>query len=215
MNCQICNAELREEQVHSLTLYKQEYKVCGWDALRIKQFIDGNITNSIINIYWGAGHVCWSSWNSVRDIIRKYNITEVLEMGIGLSSELFVNEGLDVIGIDIWKEHVELYQKHLGLKAKAVFHWYPSSKELPDFDKLYPGRKWDFVFVDGPQERANEVRLAMKLSNRFIYLHDPNMGEQSFFPNDEWKQMGKDSKLFEKVTQPVLNMCDTAKDNVA
>jgi len=197
MFCEICGKKAAEEK--KVCLCNKQYTLCGWCQMRVMQYIDGNITHSIINIYWGAGHICWSSWNSLRDIIRKYDIKEVLEMGIGLSSELFVNEGLELIGIDLWKEHVELYQKHLGLKSKAKFYWYPDSQHLPDFDKLYPGRKWDFVFVDGPQVRGDEVRLAMKLSNKFIYLHDPNMGEQGFFPNDEWKLVDKHDKLFEKI----------------
>jgi len=199
MKCNICPKEIVGDQIHSFNIHKKNYQLCGWCAMRVMQYVDGNITHSIINIYWGAGHICWSSWNGLRDIIRKYNIKEVLEIGIGLSSELFVNEGLEVIGIDLWKEHVELYQEHLGLKSKAKFHWYPDSEHLPDFDILYPNRRWDFVFVDGPQVRGDEVKLAMKLSNKFIYLHDPNMGEEEFFPDDEWVPIHeKESKLFIK-----------------
>lgn len=199
MKCDICPKEIAGDEIQKINILKKDYSLCGWCAMRVMQYIDGNITNNVINIFWGAGHICYSSWYTIRDIIRKYKITEVLEIGIGLSSELFVAEGLRVVGIDIWKEHVELYQKHLGLKAYAEFHWYDSSKNLPDFDKLYPGRRWDFVFVDGPQERANEVRLAMKLSSRFIYLHDPNMGEQDFFPGDEWLPVGgPEPRLFER-----------------
>lgn len=200
MECQICGAPSHnEEKVH---LCNDKYTLCGWCEFRVKQYIDGNITSSIINIYWGAGHVCWSSWNSLRDIFRKYEIKEILELGIGLSSELFVNEGINVIGFDVWKSHVDLYQRHLGLKSMAKFHLYEDKgkgKGL-NVEELYPGRKWDFIFVDGPQERSREVKLAMKLSNRFIYLHDPNLGEQDFFPNEDWKPVGPTgTKLFEKV----------------
>jgi hypothetical protein len=39
----------------------------------------------------------------------------------------------------------------------------------------------------------------MDLSNKFIFLHDPNMGEQDYFPNDEWQPIHpKESKLFVK-----------------
>ena len=197
--CEICGLEATEAK--KVSLCKEQYTLCGWCQMRMMQYIDGSITRSIINIFWGAGHICWSSWFSLQEIIRKYNIKEVLEMGIGLSSELFMVEGLQIVGIDVLKQHVSLYQKHTPLKSKAKFHWYLDSKHLPDFDKLYPGRKWDFVFVDGPQRRSNEVKLAMKLSNRFIYLHDPNLGEEEFFPNNEWKVVTDvgGAKLFEKV----------------
>ena len=53
------------------------------------------------------------------------------------------------------------------------------------------------VFVDGPHERSKEVKVAMKLAKRFIYLHDPNLGEQTFFPDDNWKLvMG--NKMYER-----------------
>ena len=199
MNCNICKAELSSDQVHPIHIHKKDYELCGWCAMRVMQYIDGNITHSIINMYWGAGHVCWSTWRFLHGFINEYKITEVLEMGIGLSSELFVAEGLKVIGIDVWKEHVDIYKELLSLKGHAEFHWYKDGNNLPDFNSLYPGRKWDFVFVDGPQERSNEVRLAMKLSSKFIYLHDPNMGERDFFPNDDWVPMfEKESKLFIK-----------------
>jgi hypothetical protein len=198
MKCDICPQIIVGDEIHRFSLHKKEFCLCGWCALRVYQYIQNNTTHHTINIYWGAGHVCWSSWNTLREFIRKYNITEVLEMGIGLSSELFVNEGLKVVGIDIWKEHVQMYQELLSLKNVAEFHWYPDSDHLPDFDVLYPGRTWDFVFVDGPQERSREVKLAMKLANKFIYLHDPNMGEQSFFPGDGWEGVGPEPRLFIK-----------------
>ena len=200
--CEICGSSVSVGEEKKIHVANKQYTLCTWCQVRVMQYIDGNITHEIINIYWGAGHVCWSTWRFLRRIIKRYNIKEVLEMGIGLSTELFVNEGLNVIGIDVLKQHVSLYQGLLPLKSKeanAVFHWYPDSQHVPNFDKLYPGRKWDFVFVDGPQRRANEVKLAMKLSNRFIYLHDPNLGEEGFFPNDEWKNLDGDPKLFEKV----------------
>jgi hypothetical protein len=197
IKCNICQSELAPDQVQTFTILKEEYNLCGWDALRVKQYIDYNMAHSAINIFWGAGHICWSSWYSIRDYLRKFGIKEILELGIGLSSECFVNEGIKVIGFDVWPEHVKLYQDHLALKNDAVFHWYPDHS-IPPVKELYPGRKWDFVFVDGPQERSREVRLAMELSNKYIYLHDPNLGEESFFPNDEWIQEGKDSKLYVK-----------------
>ena len=197
MKCQICHCETDRPEVFKI--WNEEYSLCGWDALRVKQYIDGNIAHSVINIYWGAGHICWSSWNSLRDFIRANGIKEVLEIGSGLSSEMFVAEGLSVISFDVWREHVELYKEHQGLKDKAVFHWYDDALP-PPVKKLYPGRKWDFVFVDSPQERADEVKVAMEVSSKYIYLHDPNLGEQSFFPNDDWFPVdGKESKLFKKI----------------
>jgi len=181
MNCDICEEPIQPDSVHKITLHKKEFTLCGWDAQRVLQFIENNITHHSINIYWGVGHICWSTWGSLRVLIRQHNIKEILEIGTGLSTELFYNEGLKIVTMDSCKPHIELYKKLLSMKEQVDFHYYPDSDHLPDLDKLYPGKKWDFVFVDSPHERSREVKLAMKYSTKFIYLHDPNLGEQSFF----------------------------------
>ena len=197
MLCQICKTDYPLDGCKPFSIHNEEYVLCGWDALQVKQYIDYNIAHDAINIFWGAGHIGHSCWYFIRKVLRALEIKELLEMGIGLSSEMFVAEGMKVIGFDVWKSHVELYQQHNGLKENAVFHLY-EDQTIPPVEELYPGRRWDFVFVDGPQRRANEVALAMKLANKYIFLHDPNAGEEGFFPNDEWIQYEKESKLFIK-----------------
>jgi hypothetical protein len=104
------------------------------------------------------------------------------------------------VSLDSCEPHIELYKQLRSLTGKVDFHYYPSSDKLPDISKLYPGKKWDFVFVDSPHTRAEEVKLGMSVCSKFIYLHDPNLGEQSFFPNDEWEPMwSRESKLFKKL----------------
>lgn len=197
MKCILCDNEHPEDSLIKLELFNEKYALCAWDAMRVKQYMDGNRDHAVINIYWGAGHIGYSCWYSIRDYLRKLGIKEILELGIGLSSEMFVAEGMKLIGFDVWPEHVKLYQQHLGLKESAVFHNYPD-QTVPPVEDLYPGRRWDFVFVDGPQRRYNEVQVAMRVANKYIYLHDPNAGEEVFFPNDEWIQLERESKLFIK-----------------
>ena len=198
MICDICKSEYPADSCKSIVIHNKEYNLCGWDAMRVMQYIDYNVAHDAINIFWGAGHIGYSCWYSIQNILRKLGITELLEMGVGLSSEMFIAEGLKIIGFDVWKSHVELYQQHNGLKENAVFHLYEDGT-TPPVEELYPGRRWDFVFVDGPQRRSKEVELAMKLANKYIFLHDPNAGEESFFPNEEWlPAFGKESKLFIK-----------------
>lgn len=201
MLCPICERDLPEDSLIPVKVGNEEFRLCGFDMTKVQTFIDGSIKGSVINIAWGAGRLCWSSWASIRETIRKNNIKEVLEFGTGLSSELFLNEGLELISCDILREHIKIFQKHQGYK-QATFIPYPESGELPDIEALYPGRKWRFIFVDGPQERSREVQLAMRLSTEFIYLHDPNMGEQTFFPDEGWAPVsGRDDKLFHRVTR--------------
>lgn len=205
MKCEICGSENASKLVMGCFQVGNpmaEHMLCGWCQNRVSEFIRVNVSHDAINVSWGCGKIGHGEWCTIRGILRKYKIKEVLEFGTGLSTELFVNEGIKVVSFDVLKKHSELFAKLIPMREMAEFHWYPDypdTEHLPDFDKLYPGRKWDFVFVDGPHERSREVKMAMKLSNKFIYLHDPNLGEQSFFPNEEWKPIEGYGKYYQKV----------------
>lgn len=199
MKCQVCNSE---EATEHFTVCGEEFNLCGFDALKTKTFTHGMVYHECININWGAGRIDYGSWTLIRDILRKNNIKEVLELGFGLSTELFVNEGMYVTGFDVHQVHVKVTQELNPIKNSVTLHHY---QEVQISDKepstgfvraIYHNKKWDFVFVDGPHVRINEVREAMEVSNRFIFLHDPNLGEQTFFPNEQWKQVN--GKLYEK-----------------
>ena len=196
MTCDVCKQAIPENGLHEVTVHKQLFGLCEWCALKIRDQLECVKTSHMSNIFWGAGHISWTCWYQIREYLRRFNVTEVLEFGIGLSSELFVNEGIKVVGFDACKPHVEQYQNLLSLKNDAEFHYYEDLKRGPNVEELYPGRTWDFVFVDGPQERAREVAVAMRVARKFIYLHDPNMGEQSFFPTPEWIGYETEPKLF-------------------
>jgi len=194
MKCEICELE----NAAPFTLPPKEYQLCGWCLNRVREFINTNINHSCVNIAWGCGKVGWHDWFALRDMLRTYNIREVLEIGSGLSSELMVNEGIKLVSFDFLQNHSNLLKNLSSLKNSATFHWYDGSINLYDtYYKLYPDRKWDFVFVDSPHERSTEVRLAMEISSRFIFLHDPNLGEQGFFPNEHWVSVNN-SRLYEK-----------------
>lgn len=194
--CQVCGRPVDNQ--HPTTALGQGFDLCEWCAFRTMQWIQGNINHSVTNIFWGFGRVGWPDWHQLlRPFIRKHGITEVLELGIGLSTELFVNEGLYVTGFDVLPQHVKLYQLHEALKGHGTFHHY-EDRTPPPVQKLYPGRKWDFVFVDGPQERSAEVRVALETSSRFVCLHDIGYGEKGVVPNANWVAVEGD-KIFEKI----------------
>lgn len=197
MNCQICGEPVPEERIDKVSVLNKTYSLCGWCEWWTERFIEGQINHQIKNIGWGDGKVCWGEMHWIRDFIKANNITEVLEFGAGMSTEVFALFGMKLVSCDVLKNHAKMLSELASLQGIAEIIHYEYGTP-PDFDKLYPGRKWDFVFVDGPQERSKEVALATKLSNKFIYLHDPNMGEQSFFPNEEWTGVGNEAKLFVK-----------------
>jgi hypothetical protein len=201
MRCQICNTEANK---NSVSIQGKLFTLCTWCCSRVDDYIKSNISHDVINIFWGSGRIASQDWigeHSIRDFLRENNITEVFEIGTGLSTEIFVNEGLKVVSLDSCAPHMELYKNLAPLKGKVDFIYYKDSDSLPDIAKLYPNKKWDFVFVDSPHTRANEVKLALTIASKYLYLHDPNLGEQAFFPNDEWEPMwNKESKLYQRKT---------------
>jgi hypothetical protein len=195
MNCDVCKRDQGPDGTQALSFLGKTYNLCPFDQLEVQRFIDQRITADNLNICWGGGKLAFGCWAGIRDILREYKIKEVLELGAGISSELFVNEGMDLVSFDVLDFHITMLARSPGMRGFAKFHAYEYGK-VPPIKELYPGRKWDFVFVDGPQERSREVKLAMEVSSKLIYLHDPNMGEESFFPNEEWEQLS--IKLFKK-----------------
>lgn len=195
--CTVCRNEITDKNgIHKVKFISDEHTLCEWCCMKFMDYARGLQTDHVSNIFWGAGHVSWTCWQTIRDFIRREKITEVLEFGIGLSSELFVNEGIKVVGFDACEPHVRAYQRLLPTANGAVFHHYEYGHDGPPVERLYPGRKWALVFVDGPQERSKEVEVAMRVATHFIYLHDPNLGEQGFFPNDDWVGVGTEPRLF-------------------
>ena len=199
MICPACN---RDECIEELVISGHTYNFCGFDAYKLDRFAHNMVHGHSVNILWGNGRIGWGEWRTIHEFLHKHNITEVLEIGCGLSTELFVSAGMNVIGFDTHSTHVAALQRLEPIRGSAVIHHYPGDGTLgsviPPVEELYPGRKWEYVFVDGPHQRYNEVMVATKVSSRFIHLHDPNLGEQVFFPGTEWKELPQ-GRIYEKV----------------
>lgn len=198
MICPACNLE---EATQELIISGHTYHFCGFDAYKLDRFAHNMEAGHSVNILWGNGRIGWGEWFYTRDFLRKHNIKEVLEIGCGLSTELFVNEGMKLVGFDTHSTHVAALKRLQPIKEYAELHHYegdgtPGSNE-PPVELLYPGRKWEYVFVDGPHQRYNEVKVATRVSSRFIHLHDPNLGEESFFPGIEWVEI-EQGRIYER-----------------
>jgi hypothetical protein len=174
MSCRICKLECEGE-------------FCGWCRNRIDEFVKSNVNHSCINITWGCGRIAWSDAYYLGSFIRENGIREVLEFGTGLSTEIFAILGLRIVTCDVLKNHSDLFAEHQALKGIADVIWYEYGT-LPDFEVLYPGKRWEFVFVDGPQARDLETEAAMRLSSKFITLHDPGLSKHNLnLPG--WEQL--------------------------
>jgi len=177
MSCEICG--VTENPMDRI----EDSVLCGWCAARMRDFIRLSKLHEIVNIFWGSGKVDLPSMKLIHDLIVKRNIKSIIEYGTGLSTEilyLFVDR---LVSFDEFKKHSDLYGKLITTKCVEFHSYDPLNKQLPDLKE-----KFDLAFVDGGQNRAEEVRHAMKHSD-LIFLHDPNAGEQGFFPNEEWREV--------------------------
>lgn len=189
MECEICSAKIEELYLKPIVVLQKEFHLCGTCQMRVLQYVKGNTTGSVVNICWG-GNLGYSCWAAIRDFIRKYGIGEVLEYCTGLSTELFVNEGVHVTSLDFREYNSKIYQEHDWLNnERAEIVW--CSSGLPEFT-----RTWDFVLVNGSPDQSRQIEHALRYASRFLMLHDPNIGEH--FPNDDWVQI--DSKIWERKT---------------
>jgi len=179
MECKICGDPVPAESINKLDLCKVKYSLCGWCEYWVSRFVEGMANHSVINISWGAGKISWQDAYGLRDFIKENNIKEVLEFGTGLSTEIFAILGLKIVTCDTLKNHSHLFSQYLSLKGIADIHFYDPDPTAPltDFAKLYPGKQWEFVFVDGGQGRDRETEAALKLSSKWIFLHDPGLSK--------------------------------------
>lgn len=162
---------------------------CEYCGIRVEQFIATNENHSTMNIQWGAGKITWKDAGLLMQLIKDYDIKEMLEFGTGLSTEIFALAGVKIVSCDVHKKHSYLFSQleplqgweyhssmfNLNFSTVEFIHY--ESDTLPDFDKLYPGKQWRFVFVDGPHQRDLETEAAMRLSSKFIYCHDAGMSK--------------------------------------
>ena len=117
--CEVCKIERASEHVK---IMDREWDLCGFDALKANTFINGMKANFVVNINWGSGRIDWGSWYNILDFMNEYKINEVLELGCGLSSELFVASGRTLIGFDEHPTHMEVMKNLVPLHGRATFH---------------------------------------------------------------------------------------------
>lgn len=199
--CEVCKPDTDEPLFRLTWPTEKDQIVCGWCAERARQFLQTSSHDEAINIFWGAGKICYPEMKFMSKFIKENNILSIADYGTGLSTEclsLFVD---DITTFDEFPKHLNFYRRLNHMKAFVKYVDYdstaPNPKDRPELPDM--GRMYDLAFVDGGQERSREVRHAMKHASRYIYLADPNMGEQSFFPTPEWKLIWGDKRLWQRL----------------
>ena len=139
-------------------------------------------------ITWGEGGFSRDNWRVVYEFIKEFNVKSVLEYGCGVSTELLMAIGMDVLSLETQEEWA------IASEAKIILVDYYN---LPKLDRVF-----DFAFVDGPgakefemkhikPERKNSILHAMKYV-KYIYMHDGGLGQIEPLEEDPlWTQYSK------------------------
>ena len=102
-------------------------------------------------IIWGTGGFARDHWAFLRELINKYEIKSVLEYGCGLSTELMLAMGLEVISMETLEEYADIPNANIFICK------YPEWMEF--------NRKFDLAFVDiydSEGDPAEEVKILKK-----------------------------------------------------
>ena len=82
MFCTICQTFITPQKENHVFINKDGFSVCEHCARRVQNMIEGVSSGHMVNVFWGAGHINWTCWFTIREILRKYGIKEVLEFVI-------------------------------------------------------------------------------------------------------------------------------------
>ncbi|GAG51677.1 unnamed protein product [marine sediment metagenome] len=120
-----------------------------------------------------TSHVLWegaivgflgqADWEFLEDVIDAHAIKSVVEFGSGLSTDLFVAKGLEVVS---YEDHEEWFEMKAAVYPGVVREW--------DGGRVDIGHP-DLVFIDGPWDlslRGPAFKSAWGAAPRFIAVHD-------------------------------------------
>lgn len=136
-------------------------------------------------IEWGTGGFTRDDWKFLRELIRKENIRSVLEYGCGLSTELMLAEGLEVVALETQQDYLlDIPDSPVRLCTYLAY---------PD-----PGHRFDLAFIDGPgayefertgliPERQGAAIHALRYAD-LILLHDGGLGQPEIILDAGFRQ---------------------------
>lgn len=153
--------------------------------------------NYSAKILWGNRSIYRKDWIILKRFFKDMNIKTVIEYGVGLSTELMVLEGIEVVSLETLRWWAEICRKVIGNQVIIYQEGQPPHMG---------GRQFDLAFVDGPQTRRYETIKHAKLHSDLVYLHDPERKEE-VAQMDDWTHVayapGYDNHFF---SRPGVNL---------
>jgi hypothetical protein len=119
-------------------------------------------------IHWGARSIYRHDWLKIKPFLKEHNIKNVLEYGVGLSTELMLLEGIKVTSL-------ETLDWWTVLCRKAFSKHVPHTPEIIHYKEGFPPEMtetFDLCFVDAPQTKRRETIIHAKERSNLIFIHD-------------------------------------------
>lgn len=153
--------QLEEVNAGTRTRIMSQTKEPGikWQCDRLKLCLEGG---SVAKLPWGSRSIFKHDWIALKKYIAENNVKTVLEYGVGLSTELMLLEGVEVVCFESMPWWADICKKAIGNEIILCEDGY-----YPDLD-----RRFDLALVDAPWGNRNfSTRHAMRHSD-VVYLHD-------------------------------------------
>lgn len=152
----------------------------------LQKFAEALKNKENAKILWGNRSIWKKDWIVLKRFLGEQNIKTVLEYGCGLSTELMVLEGIEVVSLETLDWWAEINRRVIGNEIIGY-----KEGSLPKID-----RRFDLAFVDGPQsgQRVPEIIHAKERSD-VIFFHDLDSNRIKAV-----EELMKDWKVIERYT---------------
>jgi len=195
MMCQCCRVDVPEKHIFLWAIPGEPVTgvvTCKWCLWMLKGFIMSVIHGHNLKIQWGNRSIYRPHWIEVKKFLGEHFLmpdkTPVIEYGAGLTTELLVLEGYDLTTLEPNADYARMCQR-------IHRHVYPyKENEGPPI----LAKRFDFALVDAPQgqgARWREMEHAVKHTDGYIYMHDPEENQVRVLEDNGWLPMEKWSKV--------------------
>jgi len=148
----------------------------------IEHFEKAMRAQSCGKILWGSRSIYRHDWLVLKEFIGTHRIRKVIEYGVGLSTELMLLEGVNVLSLETMDWWAQQCKKAFGANVLVYEEGHPPAIT----------GEFDLAFVDGPKsKRTANILHAKALAPRYIYLHDKRPEEVALMQDWQSVSVGK------------------------
>lgn len=175
IECRMCGSPCESKKATTL----MEFQLCGWCGWLMERTVESMIRSRNMKILWGNRSLEKRDWIELKSFLKTNNVRSILEYGVGLSTELLLLEGYDVLSLECLDFYANMFSKKTGHGVIP----YKEGREPPELSV-----KYQFSLIDSPKSggRAKEAEHATRHTDQFIYMHNPAQDQIDVLESAEW-----------------------------